>query len=259
MASQLIWTVNCAAIVRNITTVFRKRWMLRRTCWIGVRCVCARRWCSSPLGHSVSVSFHMGSLPVAFHLITQGPRCIRGVHHTWAYFLPLTTTCSASIGTHAEGVISSNAYVRTQVTWDALAGAAVTLILSDLSSSWRKHLSGSKKPYFRSPLILGEYAGKWAAGGENAARVGLYSRRGLISPHLPWEMGLINRRQYIYLQIKTDTHHWTQSGCYFGYNLSGRLSLVTKLHNPQTEKVTVQPLWSRNDVKGFKYWKDWMF
>lgn len=186
-----------------------------------------------------------------FHLITQRqrPRCVRAVHHTWPHFIPLSTTCSASTAAHTEGAISSNAYVRTQVTWGAQAGAAVMLILSDFPSSWRKHLSGSESS-FRSPLILLEYAEKWAAGGENAACVSLYSQPGLISSHLPWEMGLINRRQYIYLPIKTDIHHSTHSCCYFGDNLSGRISLVKRTPIAQSSnQVTVQPLWGRNDAK----------
>lgn len=176
-----------------------------------------------------------GISSTCFHLITQrqSPRCLRAVHHTRPHFIPLVTTCSASKGTHTEGVISTNAYVRTQVTWDALAGAAVILILSDLPSSWWKHLSGSESS-FRSPLILLEYAGKWASRGENAACVALYSQRGLISSHLPWEMGLIIRRQDIYLPIKTDTRRWTHSRCYFGDNLSGRISLVKRTPIAQT-------------------------
>lgn len=191
-----------------------------------------------------------------FHLIAprQRPRCISAVHHTWPHFSPLTTTCSASKGTHTEGVIPANASVRTQVTWDAPAAAAEILILSDLPSFWPKHLSG-KEFSFRSALILLECAEKWAAGGGNAACVGLYSRHGLISSHLPWEMGLINSRQYIYLPIKTDTHHWTHTVaavilvtiCVGGF-LSSK---EHRSHEPRMNKVTVQPFW-RKDFKILK-------
>lgn len=93
-----------------------------------------------------------------FHLISQRqrPRCIRAAHHTWPHFLLLTTTCPASKGTNTGRVISSNANIRTQVTWEGPGAAAVILILSDSPPARQKHLSGSKSS-FRSPLILLEY------------------------------------------------------------------------------------------------------
>lgn len=39
----------------------------------------------------------------------------------------------------------------------------------------------------------------------------VWIKSALITADLPWGMGLINRRQYIYLQIKNCTHHWARS------------------------------------------------
>lgn len=157
MASQLIWTANCAAITRNIITVFRKRRMLQRTCWMGVRCV----WCSGPLGHSVSVSFHMGSLPSCLPLDHSGTQ----VHpwrssHVGLFLSPHRHLFSFRRDTTRK--VLSRVTLTLGHRWLETRGfgAAVMLILSDFTLLPAATSEWEQKAYFRAPLIRGEYAGK---------------------------------------------------------------------------------------------------
>lgn len=86
------------------------------------------------------------------------------------------------------------------------------LIQFDLLSLWWKHVSGSKSS-FRSSLILFLSQRCRKVGRQKRKHDPLQSpfiawiKSALITADLPWGMGLINRRQYIYQQIKK-RHPW---------------------------------------------------
>ena len=113
------------------------------------------------------------------------------------------TKIEVQIKTHL--IPSGYTYITTQVTWDALVSPSVEgwSSVTCPSAQW-EHVSGSESP-FRSPLNVFSTQRRRKVGRQSDEPDLLQSpwiKSALITADLPWGMGLINRGQCIYLQIK---------------------------------------------------------
>ncbi len=116
--------------------------------------------------------------------------------------------------TRTQQVPSGNTHTATQVTWDALASTS-----ADADPVWLAVLTAATSEWeWIFILILVNFISQSKKSGPPvektwpvSIRIHAWIKSALITADLPWEMGLINRRQYIYLQIKNGVHRWACS------------------------------------------------